>query len=102
MWDEAFAIQAIMSSNLTDEYGPTLHKAHNFLKASQVRDNPSGNFESMHTHISKGAWAFSMQDHGWQVSDCIGETFFRLLHLLKWIDGFRIYVNDIYSSIYLS
>ena len=36
MWDAAFAIQAIMSSNLSDEYGPTLRKAHDFLKASQV------------------------------------------------------------------
>ena len=24
-------------------------------------------------HISKGAWTFSDQDHGWQVSDCTAE-----------------------------
>ncbi|CAI0553334.1 unnamed protein product [Linum tenue] len=35
-WDAVFAIQAIMSSNLCDEYGPTLRKAHEFLKASQT------------------------------------------------------------------
>ncbi|KAA8535876.1 hypothetical protein F0562_030879 [Nyssa sinensis] len=73
MWDAAFAIQAIMSSNLSEEYGPTLRKAHAFVKASQVRDNPSGNFTEMYRHISKGAWTFSMQDHGWQVSDCTAE-----------------------------
>nr|AZS32327.1 oxidosqualene cyclase [Lagerstroemia speciosa] len=73
MWDEAFAIQAIMSSNLSEEYGPTLRKAHDFVKASQVRDNPSGDFKAMYRHISKGAWTFSMQDHGWQVSDCTSE-----------------------------
>ncbi|CAL8076652.1 unnamed protein product [Prunus armeniaca] len=72
-WDAVFAIQAILSCNLNDEYGPTLRKAHDFLKASQVRANPSGNFVAMYRHISKGAWTFSTQDHGWQVSDCTGE-----------------------------
>lgn len=36
MWDAAFAIQAIISSDLAHEYGPTLRKAHDFVKASQV------------------------------------------------------------------
>lgn len=35
-WDAVFAIQAIMSSNLCDEYATTLRKAHDFIKASQV------------------------------------------------------------------
>ncbi|KAH6779223.1 cycloartenol synthase 1 [Perilla frutescens var. hirtella] len=73
MWDAAFAIQAILSANLSEEYGPTLKKAHDFVKASQVRDNPSGDLGKMYRHISKGAWTFSMQDHGWQVSDCTAE-----------------------------
>ncbi|XP_040951795.1 lupeol synthase isoform X2 [Gossypium hirsutum] len=73
MWDAAFAIQAIMSSDLSEEYGSTLRKAHDFLKASQVRENPSGNFSAMYRHISKGSWTFSTQDHGWQVSDCTAE-----------------------------
>ncbi|KAB1212043.1 Lupeol synthase [Morella rubra] len=73
MWDAGFAIQAILSCNLNEEYGPTLRKAHDFVKVSQVRDNPSGDFKAMYRHISKGAWTFSMQDHGWQVSDCTAE-----------------------------
>ncbi|KAI4380230.1 hypothetical protein MLD38_006445 [Melastoma candidum] len=73
MWDEAFAIQAILSADLTEEYASTLRKAHDFLKASQVQENPTENFEVMYRHISKGAWTFSMQDHGWQVSDCTAE-----------------------------
>jgi len=36
MWDEAFAIQAILASGLTEDYAPTLTKAHDFVKASQV------------------------------------------------------------------
>ncbi|GMI97478.1 cycloartenol synthase 1 [Hibiscus trionum] len=73
MWDAALAIQAILSSNLSEYYGPTLRKAHDFVKASQVRDNPSGDFSAMYRHISKGSWTFSTQDHGWQVSDCTSE-----------------------------
>ena len=26
-----------------------------------------------HRHISKGAWPFSTQDHGWPISDCSAE-----------------------------
>jgi squalene cyclase len=36
LWDAAFATQAIIASNLVDEYGSTLRKAHEFLKLSQV------------------------------------------------------------------
>ncbi|KAF6153117.1 hypothetical protein GIB67_034839 [Kingdonia uniflora] len=32
----------------------------------KVNDNPSDYFKSMYRHISKGAWTFSNQDHGWQ------------------------------------
>ena len=37
MWDAGFAIQAILSCNLNEEFGPTLRKSHDFVKASQVR-----------------------------------------------------------------
>ncbi|KAL8139691.1 hypothetical protein V2J09_005712 [Rumex salicifolius] len=73
MWDASLAIQAIISSDLIQEYGETLRKAHDFLKASQIREDPSGNFEQMYRHTTKGSWTFSLQDHGWQVSDCTAE-----------------------------
>ncbi|XP_057520604.1 lupeol synthase-like isoform X2 [Amaranthus tricolor] len=73
MWDAAFAAQAISSSGLIHEYATTLKNAHDFIKASQVVENPIGNFEEMYRHTSKGSWTFSMQDHGWQVSDCTAE-----------------------------
>ncbi|KAK6927765.1 Squalene cyclase, N-terminal [Dillenia turbinata] len=72
-WDTGFAVQAMLASGLVDEIGPTLKKAHDFIKKSQVRDNPSGDFRGMYRHISKGSWTFSDQDHGWQVSDCTAE-----------------------------
>nr|XP_023917386.1 beta-amyrin synthase-like [Quercus suber] len=72
-WDTGFAIQALLASNLVDEIGPTLARGHDFIKKSQVKDNPSGDFKSMYRHISKGSWTFSDQDHGWQVSNCTAE-----------------------------
>ncbi|MED6145755.1 Beta-amyrin synthase [Stylosanthes scabra] len=72
-WDVGFAVQALLTTNLLDEIAPTLAKGHDFIKKSQVRNNPSGDFKSMYRHISKGAWTFSDQDHGWQVSDCTAE-----------------------------
>ncbi|GMN53543.1 hypothetical protein TIFTF001_022667 [Ficus carica] len=71
--EDGLKFQAIIACNLNEEYGPTLRRAHEFVKASQVRENPRGDFTKMYRHISKGAWTFSMQDHGWQVSDCTGE-----------------------------
>ncbi|KAK2999565.1 hypothetical protein RJ639_023881, partial [Escallonia herrerae] len=47
----------------------------NFIdKHVKVKYNPSGDFKSMHRHISKGSWTFSDQDHGWPASDCTAEA----------------------------
>ncbi|KAF5175701.1 Cycloartenol synthase, partial [Thalictrum thalictroides] len=73
MWDTAFAVQAIISTKLFKEYGPTLRKAHDFIKASQVLDDCAGNYKLWYRDISKGAWTMSTADHGWPVSDCTAE-----------------------------
>ncbi|XP_037492219.1 lupeol synthase isoform X2 [Jatropha curcas] len=73
VWDTSLALQALMASNLCDEIGPTLKEGHNFIKNSQVTENPSGDFKRMFRHTSKGAWTFSDKDHGWQVSDTTAE-----------------------------
>ncbi|XP_061352215.1 beta-amyrin synthase-like isoform X2 [Gastrolobium bilobum] len=72
-WDAGLVVQALLATNLSDEIGPTLLKGHDFLKKSQVKENPSGDFKRMFRHISKGSWTFSDQDNGWQVSDCTAE-----------------------------
>ncbi|KAG5054978.1 hypothetical protein JHK85_007488 [Glycine max] len=73
-WDASLVIQALLATNLMEEIGPTLAKAHDFIKKTQVKDDPLGDFKSMYRHISKGSWTFSDQDQGWQVSDCTAET----------------------------
>ncbi|KAF3951418.1 hypothetical protein CMV_022925 [Castanea mollissima] len=78
-WDTGFSIQALLASDLIDETGPVLAKGHEFIKRSQVRDNPFGDFRKMHHHISKGSWIFYDQDHGLQVSDCTAGMFEVLL-----------------------
>ncbi|WVY93597.1 hypothetical protein V8G54_032685 [Vigna mungo] len=72
-WDVGFMVQALLATDLMDEFGPTLAKAHDFIKKSQVQNNSSGDFKKMYRHISKGSWTFTHQDHGWQVSDCTAE-----------------------------
>ncbi|XP_058209721.1 beta-amyrin synthase-like [Rhododendron vialii] len=72
-WDTGFAVQALLACNLLEETGETLRKGHDFIKNSQVKNNPSGDFKKMFRHNSKGSWTFSDQDHGWQVSDCTAE-----------------------------
>ncbi|KAE8709034.1 Lupeol synthase [Hibiscus syriacus] len=74
VWDASIVLQGLLASNLSNEIGPILMKGHNFLKNSQVRENPPGDFKRMFRHISKGSWTFSDRDHGWQVSDCTAES----------------------------
>ncbi|KAI7998671.1 hypothetical protein LOK49_LG10G01171, partial [Camellia lanceoleosa] len=74
-WDTGFSVQAILACNMIEETGEVLRKGHDFIKKSQVKDNPSGDFKKMFRHISKGSWTFSDQDHGWQVSNCTAEGF---------------------------
>lgn len=73
LWDTAFAVQAIISTNIAEEYAPTLRKAHEYIKDSQVLADCPGDLNFWYRHISKGAWPFSTADHGWPISDCTAE-----------------------------
>nr|AUD10127.1 putative cycloartenol synthase [Ononis spinosa] len=83
LWDTAFAAQAIISTNLIDEFGPTLRKAHTYIKNSQVLEDCPGDLSKWYRHISKGAWPFSTGDHGWPISDCTAEGLKTVLLLSK-------------------
>ncbi|KAJ4879374.1 Amyrin synthase LUP2 [Raphanus sativus] len=74
LWDTSLAIQALLASDLSSEISDVLMKGHDFIKRSQIRENPSGDYKKMHRHISKGGWTFSDRDQGWQVSDCTAEA----------------------------
>ncbi|GER29961.1 cycloartenol Synthase [Striga asiatica] len=83
LWDASFAVQAIISTKLVDEFGQTLRKAHTYIKNSQVLDDCPGNLDDWYRHISKGAWPFSTADHGWPISDCTAEGLKAVLLLSK-------------------
>nr|Q6BE23.1 RecName: Full=Probable oxidosqualene cyclase [Cucurbita pepo]BAD34646.1 putative oxidosqualene cyclase [Cucurbita pepo] len=76
LWDVAFAIQAIVATDLVEEYGSVLKKAHDFVKNSQVRRNGFGDDDpsDWYRHNSKGGWPFSTPDNAWPVSDCTSEA----------------------------
>ncbi|KAK6152116.1 hypothetical protein DH2020_014751 [Rehmannia glutinosa] len=73
LWDVVLAVQAILGTNLPQEYGLMLKRAHEFIKMSQMRRNSSGHLNSWYRHSSKGGWSFSSTDNGWPVSDCTAE-----------------------------
>ncbi|CAA3021839.1 cycloartenol Synthase [Olea europaea subsp. europaea] len=83
LWDTAFTVQAILSTKLGEEFGPTLRKAHTYIKNSQVLEDCPGDISSWYRHISKGAWPFSTADHGWPISDCTAEGLKAVLLLSK-------------------
>uniref|UniRef100_M8BTE7 Squalene cyclase N-terminal domain-containing protein n=1 Tax=Aegilops tauschii TaxID=37682 RepID=M8BTE7_AEGTA len=72
-WELAFIVQAYCSTDLVNELGPTLRKAHEFIKSSQVLENHP-NSETYYRHRSKGSWTLSTADNGWSVSDCTAEA----------------------------
>ncbi|RVW63096.1 Cycloartenol synthase [Vitis vinifera] len=81
--DTSFAVQAFISTNLGEEYGLTLRKAHEFIKNSQVLEDCPGDLKFWYRHISKGAWPFSTADQGWPISDCTAEGLKAVLLLSK-------------------
>ncbi|KAJ6922255.1 cycloartenol synthase [Populus alba x Populus x berolinensis] len=102
LWDTAFAVQAIISTNLVEEYSPTLKKAHAFVKNSQVLEDCPGDLHFWYRHISKGAWPFSTADHGWPISDCTAEGLKAALLLSKIpseIVGEPLVTNQFYDAV---
>ncbi|KAB5514803.1 hypothetical protein DKX38_028709 [Salix brachista] len=102
LWDASFAVQAIISTNLVEEFGPTLRKAHTYIKNSQVLEDCPGDLSFWYRHISKGAWPFSTADHGWPISDCTAEGLKAALLLSKItheIVGEPLVANRFYDAV---
>ncbi|KAF5962148.1 hypothetical protein HYC85_003357 [Camellia sinensis] len=102
IWDTTLATQAIIASNMPDEYGDSLRKAHFYIKESQIKENPTGDFTSMYRHFTKGGWTFSDRDHGWAVSDCTAESLKCLLILSQMpleIVGEKANIERLYDAV---
>ncbi|KAI3680964.1 hypothetical protein L6452_35744 [Arctium lappa] len=102
LWDCTLVTQAIIASNMVEEYGDSLSKANFYIKESQIRNNPVGDYNKMCRQFSKGSWAFTDQDHGWAVSDCTAEALKCLLLLSKMpveISGEKVDDERIYEAV---
>ncbi|KAG8058086.1 hypothetical protein GUJ93_ZPchr0002g24799 [Zizania palustris] len=102
LWDTAFTVQAMVSTGLIEEFGPTLKLAHDYIRKTQVIDDCPGDLSYWYRHISKGAWPFSTVDHGWPISDCTAEGLKASLLLSKIspdIVGEAVEVNRLYDSV---
>ncbi|RZB65820.1 putative oxidosqualene cyclase, partial [Glycine soja] len=62
LWDTVLSIQAILATNLKDEYGSMLKKANNFIKFSQITTNSSGTPSDWYRHISKDITSSNRND----------------------------------------
>ncbi|KAK9092092.1 hypothetical protein Syun_027003 [Stephania yunnanensis] len=102
LWDTSLGLQALLACDLHEEIAEALKRGHFYIKESQVKDNPHGDFRKMHRHISKGAWTFSDQDHGLQVSDCTAEALtccLLLSQLPPELVGKKMEPEQLYNSI---
>nr|GLL30203.1 dammarenediol II synthase-like [Ipomoea trifida] len=101
-WDATFATQAIIASDMVEEYGDCLKKAHFYIKESQVKENPKGEFKSMYRRLAKGSWTFSDQDQSWGLSDGTAEALKCLLFLGQMppeIVGEKVNVERLYEAV---
>ncbi|XP_061858748.1 lanosterol synthase [Colius striatus] len=74
LWDTAFAIQAFLEAEAQKmpEFTSCLQKAHEFLRFTQIPDNPP-DYQKYYRHMNKGGFPFSTRDCGWIVADCTAE-----------------------------
>lgn len=73
LWDTSFAVQAIGSTGLAEEFKACLKLAGSYIVSTQVIEEAQAPLSKYYRHISKGAWPFSTRDHGWPISDCTSE-----------------------------
>ncbi|RYO77040.1 hypothetical protein DL764_010251 [Monosporascus ibericus] len=81
VWDTAFAVQAAVEAGFAEDptFSKALHKSHEFLEKSQLRDDLDDPFRQPR----KGGWPFSTKSNGYNVSDCAAESLKAVLMLQK-------------------
>ncbi|XP_063789338.1 lanosterol synthase [Pseudophryne corroboree] len=74
LWDTAFAVQAFLEAGAHKKkpLQKCLEKAHEFLRISQIPDNPP-EYKKYYRQMNKGGFPFSTRDCGWIVADCTAE-----------------------------
>ncbi|KAL6900887.1 hypothetical protein ACP4OV_005563 [Aristida adscensionis] len=73
-WEISLIVQAFLSTDLIEEYRPTIKKALGYMKKAQINRNPPGDQNYWFRHRSKGSWALSTVDNSWASSDSSAEV----------------------------
>ncbi|GJM98497.1 hypothetical protein PR202_ga15517 [Eleusine coracana subsp. coracana] len=82
-WEIAFIVQAFLSADINDEYGPTIERALKYMKKAQVTRNPPGDQSYWFRNRSKDSWTLSTVDSGWGSSDTSAEVIKAILLLSR-------------------
>jgi len=73
-WNAALSLQVMLAANMDDEIRSTLIKGYDFLKQSQISENPQGDHLKMFRDITKGGWTFQDREQGLPISDGTAES----------------------------
>ena len=74
LWDTVFAVQALLATPFTEEDGPTLTRAYDYIRDNQILDDVP-HHRDHYRDRSRGGWPFSNRAHGWPITDCTAEGF---------------------------
>ncbi|RLM66187.1 hypothetical protein C2845_PM16G02540 [Panicum miliaceum] len=81
-WETALIVQSFYATGLTEEFGSTLQKAHEFLKNAQVTQNLP-NYKSYYRERTKGSWTLTNGENFWPIADTTAESLKAILLLSK-------------------
>ncbi|CAD5333759.1 unnamed protein product [Arabidopsis thaliana] len=79
-WNAALSLQVMLAANMDDEIRSTLIKGYDFLKQSQISENPQGDHLKMFRDITKGGWTFQDREQGLPISDGTAESIECCIH----------------------
>ncbi|CAN6176882.1 unnamed protein product [Urochloa humidicola] len=81
-WETILMVQSFCSSDLIHEFHPTIERAHEYIKRSQVLRNLP-NYKNYYRQRSKGSWTHSTMDNCWNTPDITAEALKALMLLSK-------------------
>ncbi|KAF8772147.1 hypothetical protein HU200_006145 [Digitaria exilis] len=81
-WETIFTVQSFCSTDLIHEFCPTVERAHDYIKRSQVLQNLP-NYQIYYRQRSKGSWTHSTTDNSWNTPDITAEALKALMLLSK-------------------
>ncbi|KAG7611589.1 Squalene cyclase [Arabidopsis suecica] len=101
-WNAALSLQVMLAANMDDEIRSTLIKGYDFLKQSQISENPQGDHLKMFRDITKGGWTFQDREQGLPISDGTAESIECCIHFHRMPSEFigeKMDVEKLYDAV---